>query len=256
MGRKKQITLETAKEFVIRECAPQKKRDRLAKEAAWELYKELYPVEAAEWESEVQEDDAELEQEEIKIEMEKPSIIQEIINQTKVFGVAGLLGISSGLYFQSQAVYEGTNEIFNTVSNMTTANLPTNSENTESSELVGNESITDDASQSEEIQSIAEEAADNAANSQSESEVSSEPESESESKSESIIEAEEPSSPEPTEEAPQVIAEETQEEEEESEPVITDEIESQQETKEDFVVEPVIIDVPEIFNIEIPSEIG
>ena len=255
MGRKKQITLETAKEFVIRECAPQKKRDRLAKEAAWELYKELYPVEAAEWEAEVQEDDAELEQEEIKIEMEKPSIIQEIINQTKVFGVAGLLGISSGLYFQSQAVYEGTNEIFNTVSLMNTQIAPTNSEKTESSEIVDNESITDSESQGEEMQSIAEEAADNAANSQSESEVSSESESESESKSESIIEAEEPSSPEPTEEAPQLIAEETQEEEE-SEPVITNEIESQQETKEDFVVEPVIIDVPEIFNIEIPSEIG
>jgi hypothetical protein len=252
MKKNKKFDLSQAKDFVIRECAPQKKRDRLAKEAAWELYKELYPVEAAEWEQEVVEDDAELEQEEIKIEMEKPSIWQEIINQTKVFGVAGLLGISSGLYFQSQAVYEGANEIIITVSDMATANLSTDSGNAENSPIVGNESqesrtqnegaeqvseSQEAAGVAEEAAGVAEEAADNAANqnnkggSQENAETSA-PEP-----------ALEPTIPEPVVEAQMPESEAEEETQEESEP-------------DDSFIEPLIIEIPEIIDVEIPSQRG
>lgn len=265
-SKRKKFDLDAAKDFAIKECTPKKKREILAQQAVWELYKELEKERAAEIELEIEEDDSEFDEESAlksKESQPSPSLLEQVVSQAKVFGAAGLMTITTGVYFQSQAVIENVEDIRATVAEMSV--VPTQTVAPSSSS-----SLSDGLDQSNQTQSLAEDAAEASSTNtesvteseaepvtESESETTTESESESvtESESEATTEAETviESKPEPVTnsdsgttdvvtEEPVVVVENNDEEETQPEPI--------------ELIEPVIIDIPLPNDVEIPSSQG
>jgi len=244
--------LDAAKRFAIEECAPTKKRDFLAKQAVWELYRELEKEHAESIELEIEEDDAELENELASKVDEPQSIFKEIVNQAKALGVAGVMTITTGVYFQTQAVYENTNSIISEIQISRTENI--------------GGAVSSSGGIAQSISEAAEKAAETAATNRSN-------ESQQESKvdtSANDSSAEESSTTESTTEESQVIAvaeESTSEpeviavaEESTSEPEVIESVESEDTSSnfddENVIIEPFIIDIPLPIDVEIASDKG
>lgn len=249
-SKRKKFDLDAAKDFAIKECTPKKKREILAQQAVWELYKELEKERAAEIELEIEEDDSEFDEESAlksKESQPSPSLLEQVVSQAKVFGAAGLMTITTGVYFQSQAVIENVEDIRATVAEMSV--VPTQTVAPSSSS-----SLSDGLDQSNQTQSLAEDAAE-ASSTNTESVTESEAEPVTESESEATTEAETviESKPEPVTnsdsgttdvvtEEPVVVVENNDEEETQPEPI--------------ELIEPVIIDIPLPNDVEIPSSQG
>ena len=231
--------LDAAKRFAIEECAPTKKRDFLAKQAVWELYRELEKEHAESIELEIEEDDAELENELASKVDEPQSIFKEIVNQAKALGVAGVMTITTGVYFQTQAVYENTNSIISEIQISRTENI--------------GGAVSSSGGIAQSISEAAEKAAETAATNRSN-------ESQQESKvdtSANDSSAEESSTTESTTEESQVIA---VAEESTSEPEVIESVEpedtSSNSDDENVIIEPFIIDIPLPIDVEIASDKG
>lgn len=245
--------LDAAKRFAIEECAPTKKRDFLAKQAVWELYRELEKEHAESIELEVEEDDAELENELASKVDEPQSILKEIVNQAKALGVAGVMTITTGVYFQTQAVYENTNSIISEIQISRTENT--------------GEPISSSSGIAESISEAAEEAAETASTNRSdepqqEAEVETETEAEAETQADeppAVESVDESSTPEPepipveitADSGPVEVTPEPQAIESEEPQDITD-----SEETDDVIIEPVIIDIPLPRYVERASDIG
>jgi hypothetical protein len=279
-SKKPKFDLDAAKDFAIRECAPKKKRELIAQQAVWELFKELEKDRAAEIELEIQEDDSELDESEkasSSPSTESASLIQQVVAQAKVFGVAGLMTITTGVYFQSQAVIKNVEDIQATVSEMRISSQ-------------SNSNVVDGLNQSEQIQSIAESTAENAETASEESQESSEESQESTEESQESTEESSEESTEESQESTEESSEESQESSEESSeestegsqesteetplesteelsggdeppsssselPPVLDEEETETETQPELI-EPIVIDIPLPHDTEIPSDRG